>query len=48
MHGWPAGGGLALPFVARTSLIFTYQHVVERSDDGPDGWFFRTAVVAPF
>ena len=48
MHGWSAGGSLALPFVSRTSLIFTYQQVIERDDDGPDGWFFRTAVVAPF
>jgi hypothetical protein len=47
-HGWSAGGSLALPFVSKTSLIFTYQHVVERNDNGPDGWFFRTAVVAPF
>jgi Putative MetA-pathway of phenol degradation len=48
MHGWSAGGSLALPFVSRTSLIFTYQQVIERDDDGPEGWFFRTAVVAPF
>ncbi len=47
-HGWSAGGSLALPFVAGASLIFTYQHVIERDDDGPDGWFFRTALVAPF
>ncbi|CAN7478189.1 transporter [Phenylobacterium sp. LjRoot164] len=47
-HGWSAGGSLALPFVASTSVIFTYQHVIERDDDGPDGWFFRTALVAPF
>jgi hypothetical protein len=47
-HGWSAGVSAALPFVSRTSIIFTYEHVVERSDDGPDGWFFRTAVVAPF
>lgn len=48
MHGWSAGLSAALPFVSRTSLIFTYQHVIERSDSGPDGWFFRTALVAPF
>lgn len=48
MHGWSAGASLALPFVARTSLILTYQQVIERNDDGPDGWFFRTALVAPF
>lgn len=47
-QGWSAGFSAALPFVARTSLIFTYEHVVERNDNGPDGWFFRTALVAPF
>jgi hypothetical protein len=48
MHGWSAGLSAAVPFASKTSLIFTYQHVVARSDDGPDGWFFRTALVAPF
>lgn len=48
MDGWSAGGSLAFPFAGRTSLILTYQHVIERQDDGPDGWFFRTALVAPF
>jgi hypothetical protein len=48
MHGWSAGLSAALPFVSQTSLIFTYQRVIERSDEGPDGWFFRTALVAPF
>ena len=48
MHGWSAGLSTALPFVSQTTLIFTYQHVIERSDNGPDGWFFRTALVAPF
>ena len=47
-QGWSAGGSLAVPLGRRNSLIFTYEHVVERSDDGPDGWFFRTALVAPF
>jgi hypothetical protein len=47
-HGWSAGLSAALPFVSTSSLIFTYEHVVERSDNGPDGWFFRTALVAPF
>jgi hypothetical protein len=47
-HGWSAGGSLAFPFTSRTSLILTYQHVIERDDDGPDGWFFRAALVAPF
>jgi hypothetical protein len=48
MHGWSAGGSLAFPFTDRMNVIFSYVHVVERSDDGPDGWFFRTAIVAPF
>ncbi|MES2033071.1 MAG: transporter [Pseudomonadota bacterium] len=48
MHGWSAGLSASVPFTSRTNVIFTYQHVIDRSDDGPDGWFFRTAVVAPF
>jgi hypothetical protein len=48
MRGWSAGGSLALPLTGRASVILTYQHVIERKDDGPDGWFFRTALVAPF
>jgi hypothetical protein len=48
VHGLSAGGSAALPFVGKTSLIFTYEHVVQRWDLGPDGWFFRTALVAPF
>ncbi|HEY2357807.1 MAG TPA: transporter [Phenylobacterium sp.] len=48
VHGWSAGASAAFPFVGPTSLIFTYQHVVKRWDLGPDGWFFRTALVAPF
>ncbi len=30
------------------TVILTCKHVVERSDLGPDGWFFRTALVVPF
>ena len=48
VHGWSAGASAALPCVGSTSLILTYQHVVKRWDSGPDGWFFRTALVAPF
>ena len=48
VHGWSAGASAALPFAGSTSLIFTYEHVVKRWDAGPDGWFFRTALVAPF
>lgn len=46
MHGWSAGGTLAFP-VARASIVLTYEHVVERNDDGPKGWFFRTALILP-
>jgi hypothetical protein len=48
VHGWSAGASAAVPVAGRTSLIFTYEHVVKRWDAGPDGWFFRTALVAPF
>ncbi|HEY1929442.1 MAG TPA: transporter [Caulobacteraceae bacterium] len=48
VHGWSAGGTATLPFAGRTSLCFTFEHVVKRWDSGPDGWFFRTAVLAPF
>jgi hypothetical protein len=48
VHGWSAGASVALPFAGGTSLIFTYEQVVKRWDAGPDGWFFRTALVAAF
>lgn len=48
VHGWSAGASGAVPFPGSTSLIFTFEHVVRRWDSGPDGWFFRTALVAPF
>lgn len=48
VHGWSAGASAALPFAGGTSLIFTYERVVKRWDAGPDGWFFRTAVVKAF
>jgi hypothetical protein len=46
-QGWSAGltGGLRL--APRATVILTYEHVVERSDQGPNGWFFRTALVVP-
>jgi hypothetical protein len=47
-HGWSAGASLAFPFTSRATVILTCEHVVARDDDGPDGWFFRTALVAPF
>jgi hypothetical protein len=39
---------VALPLLAATSLALTYERVVKRWDAGPDGWFFRTAPIAPF
>jgi hypothetical protein len=47
-HGWSAGATAAVPLGGIGALILTYEKVIERSDNGPDGWFFRTAVVAPF
>jgi hypothetical protein len=47
-NGWSAGGSFAFPFIGRLNLILTYEHVVARNDNGPIGWFFRTALVAPF
>lgn len=48
VHGWSAGASAGLPVTGSTSLILTYEHVVKRWDLGPDGWFFRTAIVARF
>lgn len=47
-QGWSAGMTAALKLNPRATVILTYEHVVERNDDGPDGWFFRTALVLPF
>ena len=46
MHGWSAGATAAFP-MGPTVLALTYEHVIERDDDGPDGWFFRTALILP-
>jgi hypothetical protein len=48
IEGWSAGGSAAVVFPRNLSLILTYEHVVDRNDSGPDGWFFRTALVRPF
>lgn len=48
VHGWSAGGTAAFPFAAGTVLALTYEHVVKRWDEGPNGWFFRTALIAPW
>jgi hypothetical protein len=47
-RGWSAGGSAAVRLNRRATVILSYQQVVERSDEGPDGWFFRTAIVVPF
>ena len=46
MHGWSAGGTATFP-IGPTALALTYEHVIERRDEGPDGWFFRTALIVP-
>lgn len=47
-RGWSAGLSGAVRLAPKATVILTYEHVVERSDQGPDGWFFRTALVVPF
>jgi hypothetical protein len=47
-HGWSAGGSVGWVLDPRATLILTYQQVIERDDDGPDGGFFRAALVLPF
>ena len=47
-RGWSAGVTGALKVRGQASIILTWEHVVSRSDNGPDGWFFRTALVVPF
>lgn len=48
VRGWSAGASAAFPLTRAANLILTYEHVVARADSGPDGWFFRTALVVPF
>jgi hypothetical protein len=48
MRGWSAGGSAALVLDRRATLILTYEEVIARRDQGPTGWFFRTALVLPF
>ena len=47
-RGWSAGGSAAFVLTPKATLIFTYEEVIERSDNGPYGGFFRTALVLPF
>jgi hypothetical protein len=46
MRGWSAGGTVAFP-LGSSSVVLTFEHVIERSDSGPDGWFLRTAFIVP-
>jgi hypothetical protein len=46
-RGWSAGLSGAYRLLPMATVILTWEHVVQRSDDGPNGWFFRTAVVVP-
>jgi len=48
IRGWSAGLSGAVRLAPKATVVLTYEHVVERSDQGPDGWFFRTALVVPF
>ena len=47
-RGWSAGGSVAVVLSRVATLILTYEEVIARRDQGPDGWFFRTALVLPF
>jgi hypothetical protein len=48
IRGWSAGLSGALRLSPKATVILTYEHVVDRSDQGPDGGFFRIALVVPF
>ncbi len=47
-RGWSAGGSAAFVLARKATLALTFEEVIERSDSGPYGWFFRTALVLPF
>jgi Putative MetA-pathway of phenol degradation len=47
-QGLSGGGSAAFVFGRKATLILTYERVIERNDNGPDGWFFRSALVLPF
>jgi hypothetical protein len=46
--GLAGGASIAFPFAGPVNLILTYEHVIARNDSGPNGGFFRAALVAPF
>lgn len=47
-RGWSAGLSGAYRMAPNATIALTYEHLVERSDGGPIGWFFRTALIVPF
>ena len=47
-RGWSAGLTGAARLAPNAVVALTYEHIVERSDQGPSGWFFRTALIVPF
>jgi len=48
LNGLSGGASAAVAIGQRVSLILTYERVIARNDNGPDGGFFRTALVLPF
>jgi hypothetical protein len=48
MRGLSAGGSVAVTLAPNAIVALTYEHVVARNDNGPDGWFFRAALIVPF
>jgi Putative MetA-pathway of phenol degradation len=47
-QGLSGGASAAFVLGRKATLILTYERVIERNDDGPDGFFFRSALVLPF
>jgi hypothetical protein len=48
MQGLSGGASAAFVLGRKATVILTYERVIERNDNGPDGWFFRSALVLPF
>lgn len=48
IRGWSAGLSGAIRLAPNATVSLTYEHVVERSDQGPDGYFIRAALIVPF
>jgi hypothetical protein len=48
IRGWSAGLSGAFKLGQKATVALTYEHVVERSDEGPNGYFFRIALIVPF